>query len=154
MEEDLSLNSIEYDNNPINDITMQFLMNKDKYNKYLLKKDPEQNLEKNKYKNDLLDLKGEIMTITEELINNYEDVINNDVNESFQIYTKSIIKYLNHKKIESLNKYNDLNNDECNSDECNSDEYNSDEYNSDTNTNQFSNISSKSYWGSNILKRL
>jgi hypothetical protein len=147
MEEDLSLNSIEYDNNPINDITMQFLMNKD--NKYLLKKDPEQNLEKNKYKNDLLDLKGEIMTITEELINNYEDIINNDVNESFQIYTKSIIKYLNHKKIESLNKYNDLNNDECNSDE-----YNSDEYNSDTNTNQFSNISSKSYWGSNILKRL
>lgn len=92
---------IEESNNEfIDNITLELLMNKGQYNKYISKKHPEK-YEKvrefqektNKYKYDIIDL-------TKDLLENPEKEISTEVNEIFEAYVKKLINFFEMKEVE------------------------------------------------------
>lgn len=124
----------------MNDVTMQLLMNKGNYDKYVVKNNPEKMLETNEFIRDLQKYRSEILNITEEYINVVDTDINSYINDSFQEYAKNIIKYLKHKEIMYENQFNEEN------------DY---QQSDDTIFTKFDdNLPRKSYWsGEQIIKK-
>jgi len=124
----------------MNDVTMQLLMNKGNYDKYVVKNNPEKMLETNEFIRDLQKYRSEILNITEEYINVIDTDINSYINDSFQEYAKNIIKYLKHKEIMYENQFNEEN------------DY---QQSDDTIFTKFDdNLPRKSYWsGEQIIKK-
>ena len=77
----------------MNDVTMKLLMNRGNYDKYVVKNNPEKMVETNEFIRDIQKYRSEILNITEEYINVSDTDINSYINDSFQEYAKSIIKY-------------------------------------------------------------
>lgn len=125
----------------MNDVTMQLLMNKGNYDKYVVKNNPEKMLETNEFIRDLQKYRSEILNITEEYINVSNTDINSYINDSFQEYAKSIIKYLKYKEIMYENQFNEENDYQQSDDTIF--------------TNFDDNLPRKSYWSSEqIIKKI
>ena len=86
--------------NDIDKVTLEFLMNKNQYKKYISKTDPSKHIQNEKYMNKIYNYKNKILELTNELLNNPERQITLDVNESFDIYVKSLIRYFETKEME------------------------------------------------------
>ena len=102
-------NSISNDDY-INNITMNFLMNKSQQQKYISSEDPERYEREQKHIRMLKKHKNEILDLTRRLICEPNTQITTDVNESFNDYTKTLLRYLQMKEFE--NKGYDNNSDE------------------------------------------
>ena len=95
------------ESNPLIDkITLELLMNKTQYNKYISKTDPKRHSELEEYYSNINQYKSSIFQLTDELIENPEMAITNEVNEAFEYYTKTLIRYFKVKEVESANEYN------------------------------------------------
>ena len=89
----------------IDKLTLELLINKNQYKKYLSKTDPEkfktnqQHLEKiNKYR-------GKIMTMFSQLLDNPEKQITTSINEDFDHFVKTCICHFEMKEIEKQDSY-------------------------------------------------
>lgn len=104
--------SVESTNNNdyINNITMNFLMNKSQHKKFISTEDPAQYEREQKHIRSLRKHKNEIMDLTRRLLCEPDTQITTDVNESFNDYTRTLLRYLKMKEIE--NKGYDNNSDD------------------------------------------
>jgi hypothetical protein len=89
----------------IDKLTLELLINKNQYKKYLSKTDPEkfkttqEHLEKiNKYR-------GKIMTMFSQLLDNPEKQITTSINEDFDHFVKTCICHFEMKEIEKQDNY-------------------------------------------------
>jgi hypothetical protein len=89
-------------NRHIDKLTMELLLNKNHYSKYLQHTDAKLYDEFKLFKNKLRKHSIDIIDITSELIENPKKIINKDIEETFEIYVKSIIRYLEIKEVENL----------------------------------------------------
>lgn len=81
-------------NEQIDKLTMELLLNKNHYSKYLQHTDTKRFDEFKAFKSKLRKHSIDIIDITSDLVENPKKTINKDIEESFEIYVKSIIRYL------------------------------------------------------------
>jgi hypothetical protein len=100
--------------NSIDKLTLELLINKQHYSKYLSKTDPKKHDEYKEYKSKLRKYSVDIVDITSQLIENPKTMFSSEIEETFDAYVKSIFKYFEMKELEKANEYN---NDYKNEDE-------------------------------------
>lgn len=93
-------------NEEIDKLTLELLLNKNHYSKYLLHTDAKKYEEFREFKSKLQICSEEIIDITKSLIENPKKIINSDVEELFEAYAKSVIRYLEMKDVETSNDFN------------------------------------------------
>jgi len=93
-------------NDFMNQLTLETLMSRNNYNKYLAKKDPAGQEKKREYKQKLRKYMVDIVDITSRLIEDYEDSPNQDIQTTFADFSKAVINYLEMKELEKKNGYN------------------------------------------------
>ena len=96
-------------NEEIDKLTIELLLNKNHYSKYLKHTDTKKYDDLKLFKSKLKKFSIDIIDITSTLIENPKQIINKDIEESFESYTKSIIRYL---EVKSVELKNDINQDE------------------------------------------
>jgi hypothetical protein len=101
--------SLSSTNDHIDKLTLELLLNKNHYSKYLSKTDPEKYEKHKEYKAKLRKYSVDIIDITSRLIENPKDGISTEVEEGFDIYMKSLIRYFEMKELENTNEYNQNN---------------------------------------------
>ena len=142
----------DYDDNSIsnddyiNNITMNFLMNKSQHKKYISEEDPTRYEREQKHIRTLKKHKNEIIELTRRLICEPDTQITTDVNESFNDYTRTLLRYLKMKDIEKKGYDNDSDNETLfgNIDE-------SDEEDTDSKRDSQNDITS--FWGTKLIKK-
>ena len=85
----------------VDDVTLKFLMNKNHYHKYLSHSDPKKHAELQEYFSNIRKYKMDIMWLTNDLIENPKKQINTEINDIFEAFMKSLIKYFKYKEIEN-----------------------------------------------------
>lgn len=88
-------------NPSIDKLTMELLLNKTHYAKYLSKTDPQRHSEYQEFLGKLSTYREDILTMTETLLCNPKKMYTNEVGEAFDNYVQVLIKYL---EIEEMNK--------------------------------------------------
>lgn len=130
-------------NENIDNLTLELLINKNRYQKYLSKKDPEKYREYQEYHSKLKLYMDKIIQMTVEMTEDPKINISLDITETFERYTKSCIKYLEMKEMENKNEKNFYKSDETEEEETLFE-------NMDTTREP---ESSKSLWGEPIVKK-
>lgn len=125
-------------NEYIDKLTLELLINKTHYHKYLSKSDPKKYDEYKEYKAKLRKYGVDIIDITSQLIEDPKKMYSNDIEESFHSYVKSIIKYFEIKEIQDANTQSEYNNE----DEVIFTKFDNENNQSDEKSDQM-----KSYWG-------
>jgi hypothetical protein len=92
--------------NSIDKLTLELLINKQHYSKYLSKTDPKKHDEYKEYKSKLRKYSVDIIDITSQLIENPKKMFSTEIEESFSCYIKSIFKHFEIKELEKSNEYN------------------------------------------------
>jgi len=101
-------------NPEIDKITLELFMNKKKYKKYVEQTDPKKHSELQSHCADIRKYRGSILNMTDDLLETPDMQITTEINELFDIYSRTIIRYLKNKELEkSANDYyENENNDE------------------------------------------
>ena len=107
-----TLDDIEKRNEYIDKLTLEMLMTKTNYNKYIAKTDPAQHDALQIYKSKINNYAKKIIGITTEMINNLDASVNTDVGDTFHDYTKALIQYFEMKEIENAKSYNEDDHDD------------------------------------------
>lgn len=108
MDNDISNNEIQR-NKYIDKITMELLMSKSKYNKYLESKEPEKYAEKTLYKKEIFKYRTIIQDIIDEEFNNISTEANSrttNIKRVFDELMNECIQYIKMKEIEIENPFN------------------------------------------------
>lgn len=111
MDNDISNNEIPR-NEFIDKITMELLMSKTKYNKYLESTDPENYEKKMLYKEEVSKYRTVIQDIFKEEFNNISTEMNGrstEIKNSFDNFLKECIRYIKMKELELGNSFNSNN---------------------------------------------
>lgn len=139
---DASNTEIKTDTNSfVDQITLELLMNKSQYHKFISKNNPDEfNKIQNQY-DEISDYKDSILELTEELLTNRYKSVSTEVNDLFEGYVKAVINHFKMKQIEAKNNYN-----KCNEDEVDTIFENMNEDYQPTNTDN-------SLWGKSVVKR-
>jgi hypothetical protein len=96
-------------NPSIDKLTMELLLNKTHYAKYLSKTDPQKHNEYQEFLGKLSTYREDILTMTETLLCNPKKMYTNEVGQAFDNYVQVLIKYL---EIEEMNKPSEQGDDE------------------------------------------
>lgn len=134
-------------------LTLELMCNKKKYNKIIEKTNPkkfeenrEQLLKLNKYSK-------KIMNITKELLDSPDTQITNEINNAFEEYSKICIRYFEMKEYE--NKFNneiESQDEDMLFDKIDDSYENTEKLDSYFTPNPMNSLPSKSYWGKSIHK--
>lgn len=131
--------------NEIDQLTMALLMNKQTYNKYISKQDPEKAKMIQEQQNEMDTYRENILTMTKNKLDNPHLQITNDVDEIFDTYTKILIRHFKQKEMENTYQYGNNEKEEEESMFGKID---------DQNTNETNNQLTSSYWGKHkVLKQ-
>jgi hypothetical protein len=84
----------------IDKLTLELLINKTQYRKYLAKTDPVKSKEYEEHLENRQQYKDAILALTENLLDDPSLQINTEVNGVFEDYVKTLIKYFQIKEIE------------------------------------------------------
>jgi hypothetical protein len=146
-------------------ITLELLINKNQYNKYLVKEDPKKYELHKKYLETIQKYKSKILKITKNFVENPEFSLNLEMNEMFSIYFKTFIRYFEMQEVELQNFYNDTKTEEEENmlfgkiDEVENESEDEEEHEDQKKKNDFKldealifNKSMNSFWGKNIKK--
>lgn len=88
-------------NEYLNKLTMELFLNKSHYAKYLAKTDPKRHDEYRTFTNKLKKYSVDIIDITSALLENPKQAPTLDIEESFDVFVKSIIRHMEMKEIEN-----------------------------------------------------
>jgi hypothetical protein len=86
--------------NPIDQITLDFLMNRKQYKKYVAKNDPMKHFENEEHLQKIWKYRNRISEMTDNLLKNPETMITLDVNQAFDRYMRTLIRYFEMKELE------------------------------------------------------
>ena len=84
----------------INKMTLELLMNRSKYKKYVEKVDPSKHRENDNHLQKICKYKHRILHLTSDLLDDPELMITLDVGESFHGYMRTLIRYFEMKDME------------------------------------------------------
>jgi hypothetical protein len=90
----------------VDKITLELLMNKNHYRRYIAKTDPNQYDEMQEHLQTVSKHRNSILQITTDLLNNPNKQITTEVNEIFDAYVKTLIRHFKMKELETTNPYN------------------------------------------------
>ena len=158
----------------IDKITLELLTNKQQYNKYLSKEDPQKYKEHQIYLEKIKKYRSKILNLSKQFLETPEMSFNLEMNEMFSLFAKTAIRYIELRELENENQYNAGREKNCvdgeddenmmfgKMDEQSTNEYTGEEEDDDFNleksdesyTNYKNNQSDKmgSYWGKTIKK--
>jgi len=85
----------------IDKLTLELLLNKTHYQKYLSKTDPQKHAEYCEFLDKLARFREDILQMTMDLLDNPKKMYTNEVGDAFNSYAKALVKYL---EIEQANK--------------------------------------------------
>jgi hypothetical protein len=88
----------------IDKLTLELLLNKTHYQKYLSKTDPQKHAEYCEFLDKLARFREDILQMTTDLLDNPKKMYTNEVGDAFNSYAKALVKYL---EIEQANKSDD-----------------------------------------------
>ena len=97
-------------NEMIDKLTLELLMNKTHYKRYIANADPTKHAEMVKHNALITKYKYKIMNITNDMLSDPSKQITTNVNEAFNGYVKTLIQYFQMKELE--NKSNEHSDDE------------------------------------------
>jgi predicted lipoprotein len=89
----------------IDKLTLELLMNKTQYSKYLSIKDPSKYEEIREYQTNVAKYKDIIMQLTDEYCDNHNKQNSTELDEAFSNYVKSCIRFIEMKQLEEEPKY-------------------------------------------------
>lgn len=113
---DISSNPVFQSNSSdIDKLTLELLINKKQYSKYLSQSDPTKYEEHKQYLSKIELYLEKILKMTTELLNEPDKQITTDINTSFNAYVKTCIQYFEMKDYE--NKHNNVYNEDEDDDE-------------------------------------
>ena len=98
-------------NKMIDKLTLEIMANKSKYKKYLSKTDPDKYEKIQEYSMKLQKYETDISRIVNDYICSPNKQITTDLDETFEHFAKSCIKYLEMKEFEKYGEYQDNTND-------------------------------------------
>ena len=104
--------------NLIDKMTLEFLMNRNQYKKYVSKTDPTKHIENEKHLQKIWKYRGRISQLTDELLKNPEKLVTLDVNESFDRYVRTLVYYFEMKDLENQDTdvlFDDMNDEDIES---------------------------------------
>jgi hypothetical protein len=87
-------------NEYIDKITLELLINKNQYNKYMATADPEKYKKISEFSAKLLKYQNKIMALTEEYCSSTKVQKNNEMDEMFNNYARACIRYFEMKELE------------------------------------------------------
>lgn len=87
-------------NEYIDKITLELLINKNQYNKYIANTDPEKYKKISEFSAKLLKYQNKIMNLTEEYCSSTKVQKNNEMDDMFNNYARSCIRYFEMKEFE------------------------------------------------------
>lgn len=90
----------------IDKITLELLTNKQQYNKYLSKEDPQKYREHQLYLEKIKKYKSKILNLSKQFLENPEMSFNLEMNEMFSVFAKTAIRYIELRELENENQYN------------------------------------------------
>lgn len=121
----------------IDKMTMELLMNKRKYNKYISKNDPEKYNQRQEEFSRIQRFAPRILSLTEDLLNNPDTEVPGDIHQSFLDYVKTCMYHFETKDREHAGSYEGDHDENTMFDKCDEEE---------------SPTEAKSYWGKRIHK--
>lgn len=95
MEEHATMKSMDLDK-----LTLELLMNKTNYKKYIEKTDPKKFDEDHNFLARIRKYRGRILSLTEDYLENPDIQITLDINQAFYDFMKSVIRYLEDQDIQ------------------------------------------------------
>jgi len=91
-------------NEYIDKITLELLINKNQYNKYIATADPEKYKKISEFSAKLLKYQNKIMNLTEEYCSSTKVQKNNEMDDMFNNYARACIRYFEMKEFEQSNE--------------------------------------------------
>ena len=85
----------------VDKVTLELLMNKNHYNRYLSQTDPKKHQEHLNYLEKIRKYRSKIINVTTEFLNNPEHQITTEVNEAFDHYVRTLIRHYECKEMEN-----------------------------------------------------
>jgi len=98
-------------NEMIDKVTLELLMNKNHYQRYIAQNDPAKHEEYVKHNALIQKYKHKIISITNDLLSSPTKQITVDVNEAYTDYVKTLIKHFQVKEFENISNHNDVDED-------------------------------------------
>jgi len=87
-------------NDFIDKITLEILMNKNHYNRYISQNDPKKHKEQVDHLAKIRKYRSQIINITRDFLDNEHHQITTEVNEGFDCYVRTLIRHLECKEME------------------------------------------------------
>lgn len=85
---------------PIDQITLDFLMNRNHYKRYVAKTDPSRYVENEEHLQKIWKYRTRISEMTDELLKNPETMVTLDISQAFDRYVRTLIRYFEMKELE------------------------------------------------------
>jgi len=137
----------------IDKMTMELLMNRTKYSKYIAKTDPKKYDDQQKEADKIRKYANRIASLTEELLEDPHKHMQGDINESFMNYVKTCIYHFETKDYEQKDMKDSYeHDDEDGEDTMFGDNCNDDSNNNNDNKDETHDRRGSSYWGKSITK--
>jgi hypothetical protein len=86
---------------PIDQITLDFLMNRNHYKKYVAKTDPLKHIENEEHLQKIWRYRTRISEMTDQLLENPETMVTLDISQAFDRYVRTLIRYFEMKELEN-----------------------------------------------------
>jgi hypothetical protein len=100
------LSSQSSGNEFIDKLTLELLMNRNHYNRYISQTNPQKFREHQEHLQNLEKYRDSILEITESLLTDPDRQITTEVNNEFDVYVKTLIRYFHMKELENNSNNN------------------------------------------------
>jgi len=100
--------SNENTNEFVDKVTLELLMNKNHYNRYISQTDPKKHLENLEHLEKIQKYRTTIIKMTDEFIDNPDKQVTTEVNEAFDLYVRTLLRHFECKRIENSDKDEDV----------------------------------------------
>jgi len=90
-------------NSSIDKLTLELLMNKSKFQKYVEKTDPRKYAEIQDHRSNIIKHRNSILSMAQDLLNDPDMQINTEINDSFDAFVKSAIRHIQYKEMQYKN---------------------------------------------------
>jgi hypothetical protein len=88
-------------NDFVDKVTLELLMNKNHYNRYLSQSDPKKHQEHLEHLDKIKEYKGWIINMTNDFLNNPNHQVTTEVNDAFDSYVRTLVRHFEIKKMEN-----------------------------------------------------
>jgi hypothetical protein len=85
----------------IDKLTLELLMNKNHYNRYLSQNDPKKHIEHLEHLEKVKKYRNAIIDITNSFLDNPNNQVTTEVNDAYDYYIRTLVRHLEYKKIEN-----------------------------------------------------